>query len=274
MQYKTLENLTTAKITQLFNQAFADYFVKIELSPDFMQKKIDSEGIQLNKSAGIFYNGKPVGFILHAVRNNVAYNAGTGVLPAFRGQHATIKMYEFILPKLKSAGISEIVLEVIAENTQAIKSYKKVGFVKNHDLPGFKGKPTFYEINTNLKIVEIEKVNFDLLQSFWEWEPTWQHSTETLKNLPDYKIYGAFLNDKLVGYLYANSAMGRVAQFAVKPDFRNQKIGTTLFQHFAGIYTDEISVFNTDGDHLGTHLFLQKLGLENILTQHKMTLKL
>lgn len=274
MQFNTLEELSIPEITNLFNDAFADYFVKIELTPDFMQGKINSEAIQLDKSVGIFTEGKPVAFILHAERNNVVYNAGTGVLPEFRGQHATIKMYNYILPKLKKEGVSKIVLEVIDENVQAIKSYEKVGFNKDRNLPGFKGRPLNLTGNTSIKIAKIENVDFKLLQSFWEWEPTWQHSIATLKKLADYKIYGAFFNEELVAYLYANASMGRVAQFAVKPEFRKQGIGTTLFQHFSEVYSDEISVFNTDGNYPGTHSFLQKLGLKHILTQHKMILNL
>lgn len=274
MNFNTLEKLSTSEITKLFNDAFADYFIKVELSPEFMQEKLVSEDVQLNKSVGVFKEGKPVAFILHAVRNNVVYNAGTGVLPEFRGQHATVKMYNHIIPILKKTGASEIHLEVIEENIQAIKSYKKVGFVKARELPCFKGNILDCETNTSIIVSTIEKTDFELLQSFWEWEPTWQSSTATLTKLPDYKLFGAFLNDELVAYIFANAKLGRVAQFAVKPEYRKQGIGTTLFHHFAELCSCEIGVFNTDGNHPETHNFLQKIGLKRILSQHKMILNL
>lgn len=274
MYLNTLENLSTSEITKLFNDAFADYIIKIKLSTEFMQEKLDSEDVQLDKSVGIFKEGKPVAFILHAIRNNVAYNAGTGVLPEFRGEHATVKMYNHILPILKSVGASEVHLEVINENIPAIKSYTKVGFIKDRELPCFKGKVHYSITNTSITFTEIKDPNFGLLKSFWEWEPSWQSSIKTLVQLTDFKIYGAFLNDELVGYIFANETLGRVAQFAVKQEYRKQGIGTTLFHHFAELCTCEIGVFNTDGNHSDTHIFLQKIGLEHILTQHKMILKL
>ena len=274
MHFNTLEKLSTAEITQLFNEAFADYFIKVELSSDFMQEKIDSEAIQLDKSVGVFVGGKPVAFILHALRNTVAYNAGTGVIPTFRGKHTTVKMYNYILPILKSNGVSEVRLEVIDENIQAIKSYEKVGFIKERELPCFKGKLLELKRNSSVQISNIESTDLTTLQSFWEWQPTWQQSTATLAKLADYQLIGAFLNDELVGYIYANVKLGRVAQFAVKPEFRKQGIGTSLFQYFAQRCTCEIGVFNTDGNHPETGIFLQKLGLKPILSQIKMKLNL
>lgn len=274
MHFNTLEKLSTTEIANLFNHAFADYFIKVELTTEFMQAKIDSEDIQLDKSVGIFVDGKPVAFILHAIRNDIAYNAGTGVIPAYRGQHATVKMYHYILPKLKSNGISKVLLEVIEENIQAIKSYEKVGFIKDHKLPCFKGKLLDIKGNTSVLISEVENFDLNPLQSFWEWQPTWQQSTATLASLPDYRLFGAFLNHKMLGYIYANVKLGRVAQFAVKRECRKQGIGTSLFQYFAEQCTCEIGVFNTDGNHVGTHIFLQKLGLKRIISQYKMTLNL
>lgn len=40
MRFKTLENLSIETLTNLFNDAFADYFVKIELTPEILNEKI------------------------------------------------------------------------------------------------------------------------------------------------------------------------------------------------------------------------------------------
>ena len=109
MEISSLKNLSILELTTLFNLAFADYFVKINLTPEILQEKIYSENVKLNKSVGIFSGNKPVGFILHAVRTineqKIAYNAGTGVVPEFRGEKSTIKMYKHILPILKKSGV-------------------------------------------------------------------------------------------------------------------------------------------------------------------------
>lgn len=278
MLFTTLEDFTIAELCDLFNNAFADYFVKIELTPELLQKKISSEDIQLNKSVGIVSKGKPVGFIFHAIRNMegklVAYNAGTGVIPEFRGKNATEKMYNFILPELIKLNVSKVLLEVIEQNIQAIKSYRKVGFEKVVDLKCYKGKPGFIGGLTDISVKETEVFSAEELQQFWTWIPTWQHSTETIKKSGVYKIYGAYLNEKMVGYLAANPQSGRVAQFAVHPTFRKQGIGKALFAGFSHYSNAEISVMNVDGNCFESNSFLLHLGFTHFLTQHKMQLKL
>ena len=274
MQFKTLENLSTAELAELFNRAFADYFVKIELSTEILQDKIDSEGILLNKSVGVFSNSKPIGFVLHAIRNKVAYNAGTGVIPKFRGNNYTSKMYDYILPLLKKEGVSDIVLEVIEQNTAAIKSYRKIGFGKEMNLECFKGKINALPKNTSITISEIRDLNFEQVLPYWNWKPTWQNSVETVQNSSSYKTFGAYLNKKLAGYIIANTNSGRVAQFAVNQKNRNQGIGRSLFQYLSETYEGEITVINVDSIHIETHSFLNNLGLNPFLTQHKMRLKL
>uniref|UniRef100_UPI0032169E4C GNAT family N-acetyltransferase n=1 Tax=uncultured Draconibacterium sp. TaxID=1573823 RepID=UPI0032169E4C len=272
MQFTTLENSTISELTDLFNKSFADYFVKIELTPELLQEKINSEDVQLDKSVGIYFNNEPVGFILHAVRDTIAYNAGTGVIPSFRGKNATSKMYDFILPELKKAGISEIVLEVMEQNTPAIKSYRKAGFNKIANLECFKGKPDTSVKNNYVEIKEVKHINFAELKEFWDWNPTWQHSVETVQKASSYKVFSAVLEGKFCGYMVANPDSGRVAQFAVNRHKRKQGIGTSLFHHLATLYDKEISVINVDGEQPETISFLKNLGLNPFLTQHKMKL--
>ena len=54
----------------------------------------------------------------------------TGVLPEFRGKGLTAGMYERIMPRLKAASIKSQTLEVICENTTAIKVYQGIGMPK------------------------------------------------------------------------------------------------------------------------------------------------
>ena len=274
MQFCTLENQTILTLCELFNEAFSDYFVKIELTPEMLQEKFDSENIDLKLSAGAFHEGKPVAFIFHAVRKNRAYNAGTGVIPDFRGKNITSQMYEFIRPKLKSAGVEEVVLEVINKNTPAIKSYEKAGFSKVVDLNCYKGKIKGKPVNQAVQVKKLSTFDFNLTQSFWDWQPTWQHSTQTIRQLKTYTTFGAVLNDKPVGYFVVNLQKGRVVQFAVHPDYRRQGIGTELFRFVSENYDLELQVMNVDGASRETASFLKNLELELFITQYKMKLEL
>ena len=278
MIFKTIENLSIPEIAQLFNDAFADYFVKVELTPELLQAKVDSEDLRTDISIGIFHNEKPVAFMLHGLRETdgkkVAYNGGTGVIKEFRGQHATVKMYEQQISILKTKGVDEIELEVIDKNIQAIKSYEKAGFRKTADLDCFIGKPNEPAKNSGLRIQEIQSVDHQLLQSFWDWQPSWQNASETIEKLTDGITYGAFIDDELAGYLTAYPKRARVLQFAVAPNQRRLGIGSNLFYYFANTVSGEINVNNIDDPGQNTQNFLKSIGLRHFLTQNKMTLKL
>ena len=278
MILKHIENLSIPEIAQLFNDAFADYFVKVELTPELLQAKVDSEDLRTDLSMGLFQNEKPVAFMLHGLRETngkkIAYNGGTGVIKEFRGQHATVKMYERQIQILKGNGVDEIELEVIDKNIQAVKSYEKAGFRKTADLDCFMGTPKEPTKNNKLRIQEIQTSDYQLFQSFWEWRPSWQNATETIEKLADSITYGAFIDDELAGYLTAYLKRMRVLQFAVAPNYRRQNIGSNLFHFFANTVSGEIDVNNINDPQQNTQSFLKTIGLKHFLTQNKMTLKL
>lgn len=277
MQFRTLENLTILELSILFNAAFADYLVKIELSPEALQHKIDSEDISLKHSVGVFDDDKPLGFIFHALRSSaegqIAYNAGTGVLPEFRGKNATVLMYDFILPELKKDGVKEVVLEVINTNTAAVKSYTKVGFETVQELDCYNGKPSVTAQNHSVKIKEFDG-KFNQPERFWDWAPTWQHANRTLANSNVYKTWGAYLENKLVAYLSINPESCRIAQFAVAPDHRRKGVGSALFAYFSQYCSKDPVVINIADQSGNTQQFLEAVGMKLFLKQYKMKLKL
>ena len=280
MEFNTLEKLSIDQLTKLFNKAFSDYIVKIQLTPEFLQEKIISENIRLDKSIGAFSCGKPVGFIFHALRKIdnswVAYNAGTGVIPEFRGNNTTVKMYENKLSELKHSGVSKILLEVIDKNTAAIKSYKKVGFKKTADLDCYKGTIETKAIKNDINFKEINITQCSDFFPFWDWQPTWQHSLLTLQQLPAYRVFGAYVNNELAAYAIMSPKKGRVPQFCVKPHFRRNGIGTQLFIFLSNMHpdTENLHSFNINRKSEATSLFLKSLGMDIFLSQHQMQLTL
>lgn len=278
MQIKTLKNLPVEKLTYLFNEAFADYFVKITLTPEILTEKIHAEDVLLDKSVGVFSDEKPVGFVLHAVRTingeKVAYNAGTGIIPEFRGNNLTVKMYKYILPALLGFGVKKVVLEVMEQNLAAIKSYSKVGFEKSINLECFKGKIQNKNINKEITLKKESNDKILKLNAFWDWQPSWQHANRSVVQSNLYKTFFGYLNESLVCYASIIPKTGRVAQFAVHPNFRKTGIGTSLFIHLSKICPKGISLINIDGRNDGTIKFLKKMGLNNFLRQYKMELKL
>lgn len=272
---QTIEKVDIKDITEVFNSSFSDYFVPMKLSVEQLKTKFEAENIALNYSVGAFDNGKLVGFILHCYRleNNIKqlYNGGTGVLKNYRGNGLTKKMYDFIIPKLENDTISNIHLEVLSQNYQAIKSYQKVGFNETRDLLCFKGSPLITKANNEVTIEKLSRFDWKTLQSFWSILPTWQSSIYTISNLGEKVLaYGAYLHSKLIGYIVFNHSVNRILQLAVIPEFRNIGIGKRLIQALNQSCQNPISIINVDNKDKSTVLFFKKLGLENNVNQIEM----
>ena len=108
MEIATLENCTIADIADVLNASFSDYIVPLHLNIEQLEYKIVTENIHLDLSVGVFSSGQLVGFMLHALQivdgKLSAYNAATGIIPAYRGRGLVGKMYQYLLPKLKTIG--------------------------------------------------------------------------------------------------------------------------------------------------------------------------
>lgn len=278
MQVKTLREISIRELSQLFNQAFADYFVKIEVTPEILEEKINGEDIKPEMSVGIFSGNKPCGFILHAVREidgeKVAYNAGTGVIQEFRGNNSAVKMYDYILPKLKEAGVKKVVLEVMEQNVAAIKSYLNSGFQKVLNLECFNGNIQLIHFNKEIKFRKTENKVILELSGFKDWQPSWQHDNLSVIQSSAFETFCGYSNNILVCYASIIPKTGRVAQFAVNPDYRRQGIGSALFQYLSEMCPNGLSVINVDGNNKETLAFLKHIGLDHFLRQFKMELHL
>ena len=277
-QFKTLENVEKAELAKVFNSAFADYFIKIEINEKNLSDKILTENIILEKSVGTFLNGRLVGFILIGIDEfngrKTAYNGGTGVLPEFRGNNLTSRMYQFILPQIIAENIYFQRLEVVTENIPAIKVYQKVGYKKTKTLVCFKGKINISKINNEVELKFLDEVDEKIFSQFWNTQPSWQNSISALKRTKHLnKIAGAFHHSGLVGYIIFTES-GRIKQFAVKPDFRHSGIGQTLFAFVKSeLNNREILIVNVSKEDQITISFLEKMGLDLFLEQFEMVMQ-
>ncbi|MGN0001864.1 MAG: GNAT family N-acetyltransferase [Sphingobacterium composti] len=275
--FSTLENISIQTVTGTFNAAFSDYFIPLQLTKEQMAIKLKSEDFAPQYSVGAFYKNNLVGIILHCYRtidgNKCVYNGGTGVIPSQRGQHLTIAMYDFIIPKLQQNGINKVILEVIEHNIQALKSYKKTGFKQTRRLRSYQGKIKILNCSKKLDIKIIHKIDWTAIENFWSIRPSWQNDSASLQNIQENIILiGAFQHDRLIGYSVYNPTSKRLQQIAVANQFRSQGIGRALLTYIAKNYSEDIALINVDDSHNDTIEFLEKFGLQNSINLLEMEL--
>lgn len=278
MKISSLTSTTTDTILHCFNEAFSDYIVPFRLTSEQLVAKMKAESINLDYSVGAFDGDRLVGFILHGVKDAAGvrsiYNGGTGVIPSARGAGLTIQMYDHILPILRSAGIHEMILEVIAGNAPAIKSYERIGYQTVRMLDCYRGDISVSTTHPQVEIKEIDQLS-DSLTSMGEMQPTWQNSAEAIRDgSSDVVILGAYLNDQLTGYCAYNVKTQRILQIAVLKSARCQKIGSTLLHHIATHYSPTATIINVDAQYDSVAEFLAQSGFVRFLQQHEMRMRL
>lgn len=277
MEIHTLETVSLDELTHTFNASFADYFVKIEMTPSALHSKIKQEQIDLSLSVGVFDKGQLVGFILNGIGTmdglKAAYNGGTGILPEYRGNRSTQKMYQFIIPMLKSKGIKICRLEVIDANKRAIHVYETIGFRTQRSFDCLKG---IVNPNYTLKRFEIKELGsppWEQLPSFWDVLPSWSYSIEANQQIQDdLCMVGAFDGAKLIGYAFALPDTGRITQFGVHLKYRRKKIGKSLFAKLGQLGNPKMTIINVDKRGKGVLAFLQKIGFSSYIGQFEMTM--
>lgn len=131
-QYKNLIDIPLEEICGCFNRAFADYYSKIEFTPQALQLLFEKQCVRLDLSGGAFWDGEMVGFILNAQAcyngELSAFDVGTGVVPEHRGNGVFHHLLQFVECELERQQIRKYYLEVMRENESAISLYQNCGF--------------------------------------------------------------------------------------------------------------------------------------------------
>ncbi|WP_242135440.1 GNAT family N-acetyltransferase [Aestuariivivens marinum] len=279
MEIRSLEGIDNKDILNVFNESFSDYFVPLKLTSKQLTSKMIADKTDLQLSVGVFENQKLIAFILHGFdtinNQKVVYNGGTGVIPEKRGSGLTKRMYSFNLPILKKKGIDKIILEVIAKNTQAIKSYEKSGFKTVRELVCYKGEFIPNKTNEEVVIKELQTYPWKIMESFWDINPTWQNSKKVMTKLrTENTALGAYLKKQFVGYIIYNPETKRVQQIATHKDFRKKGIASSLINELAKKHGNTFSIINVDKKAESVTNFFDSIGFKNDLQQLEMELKI
>ena len=284
-----IRNLKANEVTEMyltFLDAFSDYPVPFRLSKEqFVRKFVHKLNIDFPLSCGAFdYSGALIAFIFTSINyyqgRKTAYNGGTGVRPSYRGNKLVQKMYDILIPKLKEAGISQSVLEVLVQNERAIKIYEKVGFKQSQLLKCFKLNsevltPTD-KLKVRLEIFNVNSPNFQTYDRFNSYTPSFLDSSKMLlHNLANETVVEARHEGNCVGYAIFQPSTGRISQIGVDASTRQMGIGSALIKYVYETSTQKaLTILNVSDQARETLSFFERLGFVNELDQYEMTLNL
>ncbi len=269
----TLEHISVDTIVTAFNTAFADYQFNMQQSVASMTDKIFRERIDLSLSVGAFDGDIMVGFILFGIGDYngipTAWDGGTGVLAAYRGQQLTKQMFGYIEPLLKTAGIKKLLLEVLQGNDAAYSIYQKTGFKVTRELLAYRGTIKASETKHTIEI--LDNYDADELLALGDWHPCWQQTNEVVRNWgANVLTIGIKQGGNIIAYAHYNKETKRVLQFAVSESYRRQGMATDMFSYLSAQSTEPIVAINIDGNSKNTNGFLRAIGFEQFASQYEM----
>lgn len=265
MEFITLEAISPSSMVAAFNKAFSDYAINFSYTDESFKRKIISENIIPEYSVGAFADGELVAFILHGLDEidgqKRVFNAGTGVIPEYRGQRIVQRLYEYMLPILKNKGYRHHQLEVLAGNDKAEKIYANVGFEHYRRLLSYSGVVE-HSGNNDIELKEVPSLDWNLAKTFCDIEPTWQNGFPVIqRTIDNHKIVAAYKEGNLVGFAAYDAISHRIRQFGVKKEERGNGIGKSLFAYVSN-KTGQVSFTNYDVNDTNAVAFFNALRLK------------
>jgi len=256
-----------------FLTAFEGYFVTMPTDSEYYKERWAAAMVDFKYSYGMFDGERLVGFVLHGidVRNEIptAYNAGTGVIPEYRGKKVVKSIYDHAFNDLAKRGIEKVILEVITKNTIAIAAYKSIGFKTRRSYKCFKGNIT---IDPTI-VPEFEELDMKTIP--WQNLPnqhlySWDNQTESLL-AGNYRFFQVLHGQQAESFFIINPKQHYLAQFDVF--IKNDGTWERLFAAIAKI-SKSIKVNNISTTLHEKWQQLFAVGLENTIDQYEMEIPL
>ena len=261
---------------ECFAAAFSDYQVDMRMSREQFEQRLARDGVRLEVSVGAFDEGKMIGFYIHALGEwqgkHTAYDAGTGVIPAYRRQGVAEQLFAFLAPLLKELGAEQYLLEVLTANERAVALYRKLGFEDTRRLAVFRRSEPVKLVDDS-SIRRVEKCDWELFKSFWDGYPSWQNSIEAVERIGNERVVVcAYVDDRCVGYGVAFKPWASLIQVAVDPAHRRKGIGSRILSALQRDVssTESLKMNNIDQDLKGMMAFFEANGFKVVLEQYEM----
>jgi ribosomal protein S18 acetylase RimI-like enzyme len=137
VEFQALDQFGLKRAAEVLTRAFADYFVKIPFAASTLLQMARSDSVDLGASRIVLRDGSAVGAALIARRGWTSRLAAMALVPDARKSGLGTAFVERLLHDAHDRGERAMVLEVIEQNTPAVRLYEKCGFKKRRRLLGF-----------------------------------------------------------------------------------------------------------------------------------------
>ncbi len=284
-KYLTKEDFPQAHATMV--EAFSDYQLDMShMTAERQWLRNVKNGVQYDCSVGAYDGQRMVGLTFVGLDDHQgeksAFDAATGIIPAYRGQGIAKGMFEHILPRLHERGVTKFLLEVLKPNESAIRAYTKTGFKPVREFAcydllrdAFVAKKI---ADCTLEVRVIDKPGVQEFEALVDWQPSWENSFTGMDRIPDELIrLGAFSAGKCVGILVYYPLLQWLMCLVVKNGFRRRGVASTLLASLVKSLPEDshrVKINNIDRSDTATLDLLKQAGANHVIDQFEMEFKL
>jgi ribosomal protein S18 acetylase RimI-like enzyme len=269
-------------IHQAFLSAFADYAMDAGgTTEDSLLLRMRKNAVDYAASVGAYDDDRLVGFTLIGIDHldgvMTAFDAGTGILPAYRGQGLAKRMFEHVVPSLRSLGVRRFLLEVLQQNEPAIRAYQKSGFETIRTLRCFVANAD--ELRNlpapdGLMVRSTTVAALEGLVPHADFSPSFENRFTAHREIPhEVEIYGVCDGEDVVGALSYCRKLNWLLSLIVARTHRRRGIGRALLRHFAiqlPKSVDRLTALNIDSAAAGALAFFESCGFSLLIDQYEM----
>ncbi|MFC2082466.1 GNAT family N-acetyltransferase [Candidatus Bipolaricaulota bacterium] len=278
----TLASVDKSQIYRAFMEAFADYAMDASgTKEEALLLRMAKNSVDFEASVGAYEGEHLVGFTLIGIDTidglSTAYDAGTGIVPDFRGQGLAKQMFDHALPELQARGVKRFLLEVLQGNEPAVKAYQKSGFSIDRELKCFVADTALLRELPQSEGIDIRISNaasFEALTSEADWTPSFENRFIVHQAIPEHvRFLAAYDRDCCVGVISYCEKLNWLLSLIVKRSNRGRGVGRTLLKHLADTMPETIAklpALNIDGQDAGMQSFFQALGFSHLIDQYEM----
>lgn len=128
------QTVSPADRAQIINRAYVNYYVPMRLTTEQMGSLDRFYDVDLGRSLVALAGREAVGMALLCIRGRCGWITGVGVRPEYRRHGLGRELVGRLIEDARRAGLQELLLEVITQNTPAWRLYAEAGFEPTREL--------------------------------------------------------------------------------------------------------------------------------------------
>ncbi|GLV59333.1 hypothetical protein KDH_61600 [Dictyobacter sp. S3.2.2.5] len=264
---------TFEQLADLHNRSFSGYFMPMIMTPAQVSDFWRANQIDANRCV-VMHDAQDtfVGMARMGTRGSRGWCGGFGIVPEFRGTGASKLLAGEMVRVARESGLTLLQLEVLTQNTAAIKLYERVGFVRQRRLLGLEIATSDLPVESSGPINSVEPTSLLSWDPFYTTRPTWGLEIASLLTGNSEALTIAGPDDQLNAFIVrrANNIM-QIQAVLLRCRLTASEYGALL----RALATDcsKVQIYNEPEESPQVPHYLD-LGFNEFFSQYDMLLKL